>query len=109
MDVTTLPERKRAEAARRRQAADEAVSVLRDFARANGGRFVVFGSYVTGQMRYDSDLDLLVDFPAARSAEAWHFAERLSASLDVRIDLQDAGTSRQEFVDRISRTGLVLE
>ncbi|WP_409564267.1 nucleotidyltransferase domain-containing protein [Methylobacterium sp. J-076] len=35
-----------------------------------GGRFVVFGSFVTGRMGHDSDRDVMIDFPEARLRRA---------------------------------------
>ena len=106
--VTTLSERKQAEAARRRQAADAVVGALRTFARQNGGGFVVFGSYVMGTMRYDSALDVMGDFPTNRSGDAWRFVEDLCAEHEIKPDLHDAATSRLAFAERVRAQGLVL-
>jgi predicted nucleotidyltransferase len=108
MTVTTLAERKAAEAARRRRAADDAVRELSDYARNHGGRFVVFGSYVTNSMRFDSDVDVLVDFPMDQTADAWRFVEDVSARLAVPLDIHDARTTKSAFVDRVRATGRVL-
>lgn len=108
MTVTTLSARKAAEAARRKRGADAAVGELARYARAHGGRFIVFGSFVTDSMRFDSDLDLLVDFPEDRSGEAWRFAEAVCARLGVPVDLHDAGTTKPAFVARVLARGLVL-
>ena len=106
--VTTLSERKQAEAARRRQAADAVVRALRTFARQNGGGFVVFGSYVTGMMRYDSDLDVMIDFPTDRSGDAWRFIEDACAEHGIKPDIHDATTSRPAFAERVRAQGFVL-
>ncbi len=107
--VTTLAERKHNEASRRKRAADAAVRELRDHARARGGRYVLFGSYVTGRMRFDSDLDVMIDFPADRTAEAWLFAEEVGARNAVPLDLHDAGTTSAAFRERVMDRGLVLQ
>ena len=75
LPVTTVAERKAAEASRRKRAADRAVRELRRYAREHGGRFIVFGSYITDTMRFDSDLDVLVDFPLDGTGDAWRFVE----------------------------------
>lgn len=106
--LTTVPARKAAEAARRVQAAHEAIGELARHARDNGGRFIVFGSYVTGTMRFDSDLDLLIDFPRERSGDAWRFAEDVCARLALPVDLHDAITTKPAFVERVLAGGLVL-
>lgn len=109
MAVTTLTERKSAETARRMRAADDAVSELRAYARSHGGRFVVFGSYVTRAMRFDSDLDVMLDFPAHAADQAWQFAEDLGRRLAIRLDIHDAGMTKPAFAERVRGSGMVLE
>ena len=82
--VVTLTERKAAEATRRQRAVGDLRRALDDYARAHGGRYLLFGSAARGQMRYDSDVDILVEFPPDRLAAAWNFAER--ACWDRRLD-----------------------
>ena len=106
--VTTLSERKQAEAARRRQAADAVVRALCTFARQNGGGFIVFGSYVTGIMRYDSDLDVMIDFPTDLSGDAWRFVEYACAEHGIKPDIHDAATSRSALAERVRAQGLFL-
>ena len=73
--IITLAERKATEAARRRAAVETLASALADYARTHGGRFLLFGSAARGQMKYHSDVDLLLDFPPEALSEAWNFAE----------------------------------
>lgn len=101
-------ERKATEAARRRQASDAVVDALRGFAFREGGGFVVFGSYVTGAMRYDSDLDVLIDFPSERAGAAWHFIEEVCADHGIPPDIHDAGTCRPAFLERVRARGVTL-
>ncbi len=108
MRVTTLTERKAAEAARRKRAADDVVRELDEYARKHGGRFVIFGSYATDTMRFDSDLDVLIDFPADRTGDAWRFVEDVCARLAVPLDVHDARTTKASFVERVHAQGLVL-
>jgi len=82
--IVTLTERKAAEAARRQRAVADLRRALDAYASAHGGRFLLFGSAARGQMRYDSDVDILVEFPPDRQAAAWNFAER--ACWDRRLD-----------------------
>jgi hypothetical protein len=82
--IVTLAERKAAEATRRQHAVTELRLALDPYARAHGGRFLLFGSAGRGRMRYDSDVDILVDFPPDRQVAAWNFAER--ACWDRRLD-----------------------
>jgi predicted nucleotidyltransferase len=106
--VTTLAERKAAEASRREAAADQVVRELQTYARKHGGRIVVFGSYAARRMRFDSDLDVLLDFPPDRTADAWRYAEDLAERHSLPVDIHDAGTSKREFVERVIATGRVL-
>lgn len=108
MRVTTLPERKAIEAARRDAAASRVAEALRAYASAVGGRFVLFGSFVDRRMRYDSDLDILIDFPADRIAEAWDLVERTCAEADIEPIIRDTATSKPAFVERVLARGLIL-
>ena len=82
--IVTLTERKADEATRRQRAVADLRRALDAYASAHGGRFLLFGSAARGQMRYDSDVDILVEFPPDRQAAAWNFAER--ACWDRRLD-----------------------
>jgi predicted nucleotidyltransferase len=82
--IVTLKERKAAEADRRRRAVGDLHSALGAYARQHGGRFLLFGSAARGDMRYDCDVDTLVDFPPDLLDDAWNFAER--ACWDRRLD-----------------------
>ena len=98
--ITTLAERKASEASRRKRAANAVVDELRCYARANGGRFIVFGSYVADRIRFDSDLDLEVDFPVETTGEAWRLVEEVSAERSVPADLHDARSTKAGFRHR---------
>lgn len=73
----TLEQRKRREAMRKAGAAEEISAALTAYARAHGGRFLLYGSAAAGRLRRDSDLDILLDFPDAAEGDAWRFAEEL--------------------------------
>ncbi|WP_040485141.1 nucleotidyltransferase family protein [Lutibaculum baratangense] len=106
--VTTLAERKRNEATRRKLAADAAVRELRRYASEHGGRYVIFGSYAEGTLRFDSDLDVLIDFPAGQTTDAWLFAEDVCARHQVPLDIHDARTTTAAFAERVVSRGLIL-
>ncbi|MXW85316.1 MAG: DNA polymerase subunit beta, partial [Boseongicola sp. SB0667_bin_21] len=63
------------EAAARSAAARRIIARLSSHARRHGGRFLVFGSAARGDMRHDSDIDILVDFPPEMELDAVIFAE----------------------------------
>ena len=108
MSATTLSARKALEAARRANAAAEVVEQLRTYARSKVGRFVVFGSFVDRRMRFDSDLDVLVDFPETEAPAAWDFVEDACSRARLDPDIHDASTSKAAFVARIMSKGVVL-
>jgi hypothetical protein len=100
--IVTLPARKAAEANRRRLAVETLRDVLADYARTNGGRFLLFGSAARGQMRYDSDVDILVDFPPDMLDAAWVFAEQACWDLRLEPDITPYAWCRGGFLDRIA-------
>jgi hypothetical protein len=105
--VATVAERK---AARRRALADACARVearLSTYAAGAGGRYILFGSWIDGRLRYDSDLDILVAF-GERGGAAWRHAELVCAEEGVRPDLHDAGTSKPAFVEHVIASGRVL-
>ena len=74
-----------------------------------GGRYVVFGSFMNGNFRYDSDLDVLIDFPAGTRADPWGFLEDLSRKHGMPIDIHDASYCKKAFVDRVLAEGTAIE
>lgn len=106
--ITTLEARKSAEIARRRNAADQVVAELREYAVRNAGRFVIFGSYASNRMHFDSDLDVVIDFPAGDLARAWQFVEDSCAKHALPVDIHDASTTKPAFLDRVREKGICL-
>jgi predicted nucleotidyltransferase len=90
----------------------EAVATLRNrlerCARDHGGRFLLHGSAARGQMRYDSDVDLLLDFPEDRLSEAWRHAENLCHDLGLRPDLCPLAWCTSEFAERMRAHAVTL-
>jgi hypothetical protein len=99
--VITVTELKTAEAERRRVAVAAFVLVLAGFARAQGGRYLLFGSAARGTMRFDSDVDLLLDFPREACGAAWDFAETACWDRGLEPDLLPCGGCKPAF----QRTG----
>ncbi len=106
MRIITLTERKATEAARRAAAVEAVLPILADYARTRGGRFLLFGSAARGQMKFDSDVDLLLDFPPEAFGEAWNFAE--SACWDLEPDLLPYAGCKPGFLDHIAPDVRVL-
>ena len=106
--IVTLTERKATETARRRDAVAALVPVLTEYARTHGGRFLLFGSAARGTMKYDSDVDLLMDFPEDALNEAWTFAEEACWDLGLEPGLLPYGGCKPRFLDHIATDTKVL-
>lgn len=81
---------------------------LSEYAHRRGGRFILFGSVARGQHRFDSDLDIVVDFPATSEREAWFHAEKICTDHHVRPDIHLASEASKDLMTRVSREGVVL-
>ena len=100
--IVTLTERKAAEAERRRRAVDALRTTLAAYARDHGGRFLLFGSAARGAMRYDSDVDILADFPADALDAAWNFAERACWDRGLEPDITPFAWCKDRFLARVT-------
>lgn len=99
--IVTVPERKAREAARRRAAAGLVMAEIREFGRLHGGRFFVFGSAAEDRMKYDSDFDVVVDFPASAETDAVEFVEQACQRRDLPTDVHLKSRASPRFLDRI--------
>jgi predicted nucleotidyltransferase len=106
--IVTLTERKATEAARRVSAVEALVPVLTEYARAHGGRFLLFGSAARGQMKFHSDVDILMDFPPEALNSAWQFAETACWDRDLEPDLIPYRWCKPTFLDHVARDARVL-
>ncbi len=100
--VLTLAQRKQA----RVEEIRAGVACLREelvaYGRAHGGRFLIYGSAVTGRLHYDSDVDLLVDFPPPQTAAAVDYVEEACARLKLKVDVQPKAWCKEAFLARIT-------
>jgi predicted nucleotidyltransferase len=101
--IVTLTERKLLEMARRQRAVAELLPELAAYACRHGGRFLLYGSAVRGQMKYDSDVDLLVDFPDNSLGEAWNFAETVCWDRGLEPDLMPYSWCKPGFLEHVAR------
>ncbi len=106
--IVTLAERKAAEATRRRRAVGELRRALDAYARTHGGRFLLVGSAARGEMRYDSDVDILVEFPPDRQAAAWNFAERACWDRRLTPDIMASAWCTEDFLALVRPEAEVL-
>ena len=104
----TLRERKERATAARRVAAEQVMSVLQIYAQQNGGRFIIFGSVARSSIRHDSDIDILVDFPAATTRAALSFAEDVCFDAHLPPDIFPMSWHTPAFLDRVMKDALIL-
>jgi predicted nucleotidyltransferase len=89
-DVVTVAERRRRRVGEMSAALEGLRRTLADDARARGGRYLLFGSAARGTMSPDSDVDILVDMPAAEEDAAWRFAEDACINAGLVPDVRPA-------------------
>lgn len=106
--VLTISERKRREAERRSTAAATLRDVLAGHARRLGGRYILYGSAASGTMSYDSDVDLLLDFPGETEADAWRAAESACAAVGLELDIMPLRWTRGRLKATVEAAGLTL-
>lgn len=82
------------------------------FCRRNGiRRLALFGSALRGELRPDSDLDLLVDFEPGKGVGLFsviRLEQELSALLGRRVDLRTEAELSRYFRDEVKATAEVL-
>lgn len=104
----TLAERKAARVAEIRQALGALRQRLSDYAQAHGGRYLLYGSAARDAPRYDSDVDLLVDFPPETQSDAWRFAEDACWDLKLEPDITPASWCKPEFLERVRKEAVTI-
>lgn len=73
------------------------------------GRFILFGSVARGDVRHDSDLDLLIDFPPDGEDAAFAYVEDACLKLDIPIDLRLFRHCSEKFLSHISSEMKVVQ
>jgi predicted nucleotidyltransferase len=89
-------------------AVEAARAELQAYARAHGGRFVLFGSVARGDDRPGSDIDIMVDFPE-HAMQAATEAEIICGRHGLKADIWPKGDVGEELMARIEREGAVLQ
>ncbi|HWT30854.1 MAG TPA: nucleotidyltransferase domain-containing protein [Propylenella sp.] len=105
MTFLTVSERKRRSAERFAAAAEAVMADLSAYARAKGspGRFIVFGSAASGSMRYDSDFDVIVDFPPGEEAAAYNAVEDACGRHGLKADVLAGSLIDGSFIERVMK------
>lgn len=109
MSYPTLTEIKRAKVARMKAAVEELACDLAAYAREHGGRFILFGSAARGEMRHDSDVDILADFPPDLVWDAVGYATDRAHDLGLVPDVQPKRLTGRSLAERVAVEGRVLE
>ena len=66
-----------------------------------GAGFWLYGSGARGQLRFDSDIDLLLDFTEDMISAAWRFAEDACAQLGLEPDIRPLAWCKPQFLNHI--------
>lgn len=106
--IVTLRERHERKLAAYRASVEVLILQLGEYARAHGGRFILFGSAARGTPHDESDVDLLVDFAENESLAACRFAEELCWSLELKPDVLDIAWASERVTQRARQEGVVL-
>lgn len=96
------------EVERRRKAALALRDLMREAAPRLGGRFILYGSAARDDLRADSDIDVLLDFPLERQAEAYRVLEEASSSLAIKIDILPRAVVSNRFFEHIMKDAEVF-
>lgn len=109
MEIVTIAERKARAAEAKRRAIDALCAELGEAALALGGRFLLFGSAARGEVRWDSDIDLLLDFPDhQRTSAAWTLVEQGCSRHDLACDVMPVAWCSPEFLAHVLPKAVAL-
>jgi predicted nucleotidyltransferase len=106
--VVTIAERKARKVEHLSSASREVMSDLRAYASAHGGRFLVFGSTARQELRFDSDFDVVVDFPPQFERSARDYAEGVCLDHRVHPDIHLIAEVSDALMTRVQRDAVVL-
>ena len=98
----TLDSRKSAAVARISRGISGLRKDLADYAQNTGGTFLIYGSAARGDYRYDSDVDIIVDFPLEKESDAWRFAEDACRKHGLAPDVRPKRLCEKKFIDHIA-------
>jgi hypothetical protein len=101
MTYPTLDQRRRRRLDQMKTAVADLRLDLAAYQERHRGRFHVFGSAQRDQLRFDSDIDILLDFPPDEELAAWLFAEKACWCRRLTPDLHLKAWSAPEFLKRI--------
>ncbi len=106
--IVTIAERKAQAIEHLKAAFASVIATLRSHAVEQGGRYVVFGSSARGDIRPDSDFDVMVDFPTPLERAARDLAETVCRAHGLVPDVHLKSEVSDSLMRRIVRDGLTL-
>jgi predicted nucleotidyltransferase len=106
--VATVAERKARKLEHLRSSAKQVMAELRSYARRHHARFLVFGSIARDEPRFDSDFDVLVDFPPALERAARDYAEAACRRHGLSPDVHLISEASDGLMLRVRRDAVVL-
>lgn len=106
--MSVLDDMRDREMERRRKAASALHDIMREAAPRLGGRFILYGSAARNDMHADSDIDVLLDFPLHRQAEAYRALEEASSSLTIKADILPRGFVSDRFFEHVLKDAEVF-
>jgi predicted nucleotidyltransferase len=83
-------------------------SELAKHANATGATYILYGSAARDDLRYDSDVDILVDAPDATRVEALDRVEDSCARSRLKVDIAEASWFGPRFHARIAPERIVI-
>lgn len=107
-EIVTLKEREARRLASRRAALARLELRLAAAAARYGGCYRMFGSAARGDIRLDSDVDLLADFSRENVSAAIRAAEDACEELGLRCDIVDQAWCSATFLQRVLPGARVL-
>jgi predicted nucleotidyltransferase len=75
---------------------------LTAYAQTHHGVFLIYGSVARGNFRFDSDIDVLVDFPPEVLSEAWRFCEDTCYKFGLVPDVRPKSLCSPKFLEKVS-------
>jgi predicted nucleotidyltransferase len=106
--IITLDERKRARVQEIRAGFARLREALSQYAQEKGGRFYIYGSAARGTFHFESDIDILTDFPEAETSAALTFVEETASELRLKADVQPKAWCASAFLDRVLPSAKIL-
>lgn len=81
---------------------------LEGYAKKVGGAFLIYGSAARGDYRFDSDVDIIIDFSVEKESDAWSFAEATCRKHGLVPDVRPKRFCELKFLEHIAKDAEVI-